>query len=587
MRLPGRRPATEPRLSVVVPVYRVEQYLAACLDSILEPTDAPFEVIVVDDGSPDRSARIARRYARRDRRVRVVSRPNGGLSAARMTGVEHARAPFLTFVDSDDVVDARGLLAALDRLEESEADYALLPYRQFRDPDDPSPPPPWIAELYTDRPRTVVAHRHPEVLAQATAWSKVYRRTFWDRAGLAFRDGVLYEDQEVTARAFAAADRIVLVPHPTYLWRVRPGSITREATARSIGAFFDAVALSLDALRPVPGARAARASQVLSNDVPRYLRTLTKVDDPGYRARLLVGARDLLAEPELDLAQAPAEARVVYALLRADRAHDVERFVAEGGFDLATLASDVVDGRPALRFPFTGDPDVPDEARVLSERQTPLDAMVLRARLGDGALDLTVCGWLRHVDAPATCRAWLRDITGWERELTVQRSAEFIGHRIRTTRRSEEDCVWELHLDLPDPDDVDRSELVLEVTQGGRTRRDRVTRVDPTGSAAVPQGVGGLVLTGREPFAVDRGEVRPWSGDLASPDDVDLPIEPGSHEITDRLVDQSLALRLPLDLTHLGRTLRLELARPRLLRVVVEPDTPREQRTVWWARDHA
>ncbi|HLU42991.1 MAG TPA: glycosyltransferase family 2 protein, partial [Microthrixaceae bacterium] len=142
MRLPGRRPATEPRLSVVVPVYRVEQYLAACLDSILEPTDAPFEVIVVDDGSPDRSARIARRYARRDRRVRVVSRPNGGLSAARMTGVEHARAPFLTFVDSDDVVDARGLLAALDRLEESEADYALLPYRQFRDPDDPSPPPP-------------------------------------------------------------------------------------------------------------------------------------------------------------------------------------------------------------------------------------------------------------------------------------------------------------------------------------------------------------------------------------------------------------------------------------------------------------
>ncbi|GAA2086325.1 glycosyltransferase family 2 protein [Aeromicrobium tamlense] len=582
-----RKAAPEPLLSVIVPVYDVEEYLAECLDSILEQPEAPFQVIVVDDGSPDGSAKIARKHARRDARVTVVTRPNGGLSAARMTGIEHATAPYLTFVDSDDRVNAIGLWEGLDSLQRTSADYALLPYQQFRDLGSISPTPPWVAEFYDERTSTVVAHEHPEILAQATAWSKVYRRSFWDRAGLAFREGVLYEDQEVTARAFAAADRIDLVPYPTYLWRVRPGSITREATERSIGAFFDAIALSLDALDTVPGARAARASQVLSNDVPRYLRTLAKVEDEGYRERLFRGALDLLAEPDLDLAEAPAEARVVYALLRAGRASDVATFVEQGGFELASLRSDEVGGEPALVFPFTGDPDVPDEARVLSQRQTPLDATILRAHLDESGLRLTVAAWLRHVDGDApTCRAWLRDITGWEREFTVAPSAEFIGHRVRTTRRSNEDSVWDLELELPDLDDVDSSELVLEVTHRGRTRREVVTRIDPTGSAAIRQRAGDVALTGEEPWALTIDEVVPWEGDLRDPAAIEIPAEIGEHEVPG-LVDQSLALRLPWDVEMEDRQGYLALGGPRRLKVVVQPQVPREQLTFWWQRDHA
>src|SRR5690606_27905043 len=131
-----------------------------------------------------------------------------------------------------------------------------------------------------------------------------------------------------------------------------------------------------------------------------------------------------------DVTRAPAAARVVYALLRAGRRDDVERFVRQGGFDPASLRSDAVDGQPALVFPFTGDPQVPDSARVLSERETPMDAMVLRAGVDDTGLTLTVAAWLRHVDGGRpTCRAWLRDITGWEREFTVRPAEEFIGHR--------------------------------------------------------------------------------------------------------------------------------------------------------------
>ena len=91
-------------LSIVVPCYQVEDFLDECLISLRFQHYRELEIIVVDDGSPDRSGEIARRHARRDLRVRVVTRENGGLSAARNTGVEHARGEFLTFVDSDDVV---------------------------------------------------------------------------------------------------------------------------------------------------------------------------------------------------------------------------------------------------------------------------------------------------------------------------------------------------------------------------------------------------------------------------------------------------------------------------------------------------
>ena len=96
-------------LSIVVPCYRVEDFLDECLVSLRFQHYREVEIIVVDDGSPDRSGEIARRHARRDLRVRVVTRENGGLSAARNTGIEHARGEFLTFVDSDDVVTARRL----------------------------------------------------------------------------------------------------------------------------------------------------------------------------------------------------------------------------------------------------------------------------------------------------------------------------------------------------------------------------------------------------------------------------------------------------------------------------------------------
>ena len=94
----------ETAISVIVPIYRVEKYLPACIDSILYQTFTDFELILVDDGSPDRCPEICDEVARRDARVRVIHQANAGLSAARNAGIEIAHGEWLGFVDSDDYI---------------------------------------------------------------------------------------------------------------------------------------------------------------------------------------------------------------------------------------------------------------------------------------------------------------------------------------------------------------------------------------------------------------------------------------------------------------------------------------------------
>src|SRR5215218_493209 len=120
-----------PAVSVVMPLYNVEAYLADCLDSMLGQDFADFEVLLVDDGSPDGSRAIAQRYVRRDPRVRLLTRPNGGLGAARNTGVRAARGEFLTFVDSDDLLPADALARLVETGRRTGSDIVVGSVERF------------------------------------------------------------------------------------------------------------------------------------------------------------------------------------------------------------------------------------------------------------------------------------------------------------------------------------------------------------------------------------------------------------------------------------------------------------------------
>src|SRR5699024_7405658 len=146
------------------------------------------EIIVVDDGSTDASGRLARSWLRRDRRIRLVRQPNRGLSAARNTGVRHARGEFLAFVDSDDVVEQDAYADAIATLTRTGSDFAVMPYRRIG-PDGLRVPRDWIGAAHRVRRERARLADVPGILVNVVAWTKVYRREFWDAAGMEFPVG--------------------------------------------------------------------------------------------------------------------------------------------------------------------------------------------------------------------------------------------------------------------------------------------------------------------------------------------------------------------------------------------------------------
>lgn len=118
-----------PELSIIVPVYKVEDYLSACINSILSQTFTDFELILVDDGSPDRSGAICDDYARRDSRIRVIHQANAGVSAARNAGLDVARGAFITFVDSDDMLGTPTTLEENLHILQTDRDIDIVQFR--------------------------------------------------------------------------------------------------------------------------------------------------------------------------------------------------------------------------------------------------------------------------------------------------------------------------------------------------------------------------------------------------------------------------------------------------------------------------
>ena len=123
-------------ISIVIPIYNVENYLRQCLDSIVAQTYQNFECLLINDGSPDHSADICREYVSKDSRFRYFEKENGGVSSARNLGIEHSKGEYITFIDSDDWVDSDYLEVLYTTLLEEGADIAVSTYKQFNMDDN-------------------------------------------------------------------------------------------------------------------------------------------------------------------------------------------------------------------------------------------------------------------------------------------------------------------------------------------------------------------------------------------------------------------------------------------------------------------
>lgn len=228
-----------PEISVIVPVYKAEAYLSRCVDSILAQTFTDFELILVDDGSPDRSGTICDEYAARDARIRVIHKPNGGLSDARNTGIDASTGDWLMFVDSDDYIAPNMAEALHTAVTQHNADMATCNVKQFGNNPD-TPETDWIKIKSGVYDGIELLKSGDFMPPYVVAWNKIYAKRLWQ--SLRYPVGRIHEDEFVIHLLFSACKKVVCLTDALYYYRENPNGITKRPYSLSRLDYLDALA---------------------------------------------------------------------------------------------------------------------------------------------------------------------------------------------------------------------------------------------------------------------------------------------------------------------------------------------------------
>lgn len=359
-----------PLIGVVIPAYGVERYLDECLRSLVAQRHRRWEAVIVDDGSTDRSGEIADAWAKRDHRISVVHQANAGLGAARNAGVAHVRGDYLAFLDSDDLLQPGAFEVLAGSLEESGSDFATASILQWRslensDFDGPFHEPPWMRRLHRPPLRGARIEDRPELLGDVFAWNKLFRRSWWDSAGLDWPEGTRYEDQPTTTRAFLEGTFDVLA-ETSYVWRIREGSITQtRSSLQDLTDRWETKRRSLASVRAHGDADVERVfvDRVLAGDLWRYF-LLVPGCTPQWWRLLRSGVLETWGTRLVESGLPPVH-RLAGWLVAEDRRADVtalmEWFAALDG--PAPRVQDMATGAWRLAIP----PSVLDETTVAQE----------------------------------------------------------------------------------------------------------------------------------------------------------------------------------------------------------------------------
>lgn len=234
----------QPIISVIVPVYGVERWLPACADSLLNQDFSDFELILVDDGSPDNCPVLCDSYAARDSRVKVIHRENGGLSAARNSGIEVASGQYIAFVDSDDLVAPDYLSTLYEAALHTQADLVVCGVEDVTEEGESLPEPcyslPREEGVFEGR-ALLSCFFDPKAAYYTVAWNKLYKAELWKE--LRYPEGMIHEDDAVAHRLYAACTSVCCLAKPLYFYRMRQGSICRAGVRPGT---FDGVSAHID-----------------------------------------------------------------------------------------------------------------------------------------------------------------------------------------------------------------------------------------------------------------------------------------------------------------------------------------------------
>lgn len=215
-------------VSVIVPVYNVERYLADCVESILQQTYSDFELILVDDGSPDNCGKICDEFSKKDPRIKVIHQQNCGLSAARNNGINVAKGDFFTFIDSDDFVFPHYLERLVELCERNGADISVCSSIRCSSKDSLKN----VSEKSTKNCIEVFERDKMNVFfttkkINTTAWGKLYKRFIFDE--IRYPVNKYNEDVFVTYKAIHIANKVACCDYQGYVYRINEMSIINES----------------------------------------------------------------------------------------------------------------------------------------------------------------------------------------------------------------------------------------------------------------------------------------------------------------------------------------------------------------------
>ena len=208
-------------ISVIIPVYNVEQYLDRCINSIVNQTYTNLEIILVDDGSPDNCPTMCDKWAEKDNRIKVIHKENGGLSDARNAGLASATGKYIAFVDSDDWIDLNYVAFLYDALIKNNADISVCNYRETSDYDEQTNNDNIRIHSF-DNFETMKKQSEANYF-KAVVWNKLYKKCLLSNNP--FKIGKYHEDEFFTYKILAKATKVVHINAELYFYYQRNGSI--------------------------------------------------------------------------------------------------------------------------------------------------------------------------------------------------------------------------------------------------------------------------------------------------------------------------------------------------------------------------
>ena len=224
------------KVSIVIPIYKVEKYLRECLDSVINQTLDDIEIILVDDGSPDNCPQICDEYAKKDSRIKVIHKENGGYGAAVNTGIQNATGEYIGIIESDDWVSAYMYECLYNKSINKKFDIIKGSYGRVNNSETYKINIAYHLMQMYDEMKEFTFEDCPELLNYHTSiWSAIYRRQWLLENNIKFVEDIRpYEDIPFIAEAYAKAKSIAIVPLPLYYYRTDATNSSMNSVSRSI-----------------------------------------------------------------------------------------------------------------------------------------------------------------------------------------------------------------------------------------------------------------------------------------------------------------------------------------------------------------